>query len=53
MQYACEPPIPRERHLAELRRKRDTLEDAIALERGFAWRRTDARLNAVGIIVRP
>jgi hypothetical protein len=37
-----------ERNVNELRHRRDALDDAIALERDFAWRRTAARLNAVG-----
>jgi hypothetical protein len=38
--------------LRALRHRRDVLDDAIALERGFVWRRTAARLAAVGITVR-
>jgi hypothetical protein len=48
-----EPLSPREETLARLRRKRDAFDGAIRLEESFAWRRTAARLNAVGITVRP
>jgi hypothetical protein len=47
--YAGGPPTPRQRHLTELRHHRDVVDDAIALERALAWRRTRDRLAAVGI----
>jgi hypothetical protein len=46
---STEPLPPRDAELAKLRHRRDVLEDAIALERSFAWRRTRDRLAAVGI----
>jgi hypothetical protein len=43
-------PLPRrERELAALRHHRDVVDDAVALERSFHWRRTVRRLQAVGI----
>jgi hypothetical protein len=50
---APEPLTPRERELRELRHRPDVLDDAIALERDFAWRRTRDRLAAVGVTAAP
>lgn len=49
---STEPLPPRDRDLAELRHRRNVLDDAIALERKFEWERTTRRLQAVGITTR-
>ena len=49
---STEPLPPRERKLAALRHRRDVVDDALALERAFQWRRTRDRLAAVGITTR-
>jgi hypothetical protein len=49
--YASEPPTPREREISALRHRRNVVDDAIALERSFAWRRTRERLRRVAVTV--
>ena len=46
---STEPLQARDHELANLRHRRDVADDAIALERAFAWRHTRERLAAVGI----